>query len=716
MDLLGQSSLVLSLTSFALGFSVLSRNPKNKVFLAYGALSLVVSFWALSFALDKLFDTDVAGLFHMFFHVWLAPAGLFFVRLMVRVNDRFSNRLLGLSMFCALSLSLALGFDLSENMWILQAIYFSPALIFIQTIYMMWVDRSIRLGATRTPKLPAVGIQRKVWVYLGALFVLAASVTGHVPGVDPILPTLGNAALAIYLFLISQAITQQRLLNFGALISRLIVLLTIALTLTGIYFILVAWIEDSPGLFFLNSFIASFLILMLLDPLRSVVGYLNQTLLSQTHRRLISSLREAQRRLTGITEPGALYQSVLNTLEGWLSPQAMAFYVLRSDGTRFHRVRSALYGGSAHPIEESRTHSGIAAREVLANHSLLEGCLRLHRRGELPILLDQILENEIDRSTSRLQKESLLALVQGLRALGGNLLIPLMDGERILGFIVLDVPNPPEPWGSNWGLLQVIYPFFGQVAETLRNMDVFVRQREKERLAELGAMAAGLAHEIRNPLGAIKGAAQFLDPSADRPESRFLGIIVEEVDRLNRVVTQFLDFSKPWGGEMRLLDLPMLVDKTLEKMRPGIPPQISVSMSGLLGKRQTVLIMGAAEQLQQVMINLVQNSIKAIQGTSGGSRSGKIQLSLEVDPASVRNRQVYLMIEDDGEGIKRVDLEKIFVPFFTTHPQGTGLGLPICQKIIEAHRGRIEVVSEERRFTRFTVTLPIEVDQVRSGV
>ena len=114
-----------------------------------------------------------------------------------------------------------------------------------------------------------------------------------------------------------------------------------------------------------------------------------------------------------------------------------------------------------------------------------------------------------------------------------------------MGFVGFWVPGPPEPWGNNWAILSVVYPYYEQVAATLRSMEIFVRQREKERLAALGEMAAGLAHEIRNPLGAIKGAAQFLDPSTDRPESKFLKVIIEEVDRLNRVVTQFLDYSKP---------------------------------------------------------------------------------------------------------------------------------------------------------------------------
>src|SRR6185295_2900013 len=135
--------------------------------------------------------------------------------------------------------------------------------------------------------------------YVGALVVLITSVMDHVSWMGPTLPAFGNLALVAYIFFLSQAITQQRLLNISALFSRFLVLLAVALTLTVVYSLLVAWIENSPGLFFLNSFIASFLILMLLEPLRDFVSYFTQRLLTQKHRKLQQSLRESVRKLTG---------------------------------------------------------------------------------------------------------------------------------------------------------------------------------------------------------------------------------------------------------------------------------------------------------------------------------------------------------------------------------------------------------------------------------
>lgn len=695
MDILSQSALLVGVTSFALGFSALARNVRNKLFLAFAVLTTLVSGWALAFFLDKIWPELGFYRLHLFFNVLLSPASLILIRVMVRIQDNVSRRLLQLSMVTSVFLSLAVLTHLESVSWILQCIYFSPILIMFQTLQLMWIDRRMRSGMKRLPKMPTVGMGRRTLIYVGALLVLVTSVMDHVPWMGRVLPSVGNFGLIIYLFFLSQAITQQRLLNFGALISRFLVLIVVAFTLTFVYSILVAWIENSPGLFFLNSFIASFLLLMLLDPLRTFVGYFTQRLMSPKHRYLQQTLKDAQRKLTGVVDLSTLFQVILATAEQTLAPQWGALFVLRSDGTKFRRVR--VIGREVAPDSAMNGKPGF--REVLANQALLRYSEDCAKKGKFPILLDQILENEIDRSASRVQRENYGQLIEGLKALGSNLLIPLFSSGKMLGFIVLDVRSPPEPWGNNWGLLPMIYPFFEQAAQMMQSMEIYARQREKERLAALGEMAAGLAHEIRNPLGAIKGAAQYLDPSENRPESRFLKVIIEEVDRLNRVVTQFLDYSKPPTLDLKAVNLSKLAEKTVEMMRTGIHQGIELEFQP---SKVPAWVMASAEQLQQVLMNLVQNANNALAGRS----SGMIRVSVSVE-GETPHSEVFLVVEDTGCGIKKENLEKLFIPFFTTTPSGTGLGLSISQKIVESHRGRIEVASEEGRFTRFSIILPL---------
>ncbi len=686
MDLLGQSALLVGVTSFSFGFSVLARNVKNVLFLSFALLTTLISGWSLSFFLDKIWPSIGFYRLHLLLNIFLAPSGLYFIRVMVRIEDGKSRKLFYLSLVVAFALSLALLFRLDHLPWVLELIYFCPILIVLQTLQLMWRNQQF-------PKLPVVGLGRRNLIYFGGLIVLVTSVMDHVPWMGRICPFVGNLSLIVYLFFLSQAITQQRLLNMSALFSRFLVLLVVAFTLTVVYALLVAWIENSPGLFFLNSFIASFLMLMLLDPLRALVGYFTQRLLTQKYRRLQHVLRDAQCKLTGVVDLGALFQVILATTELTLQPEWAALFILQSKGMKYRRVRMI----GKEPMIEPLSGFDFLFKEVLASYSILQYCEELAKKGQFPVLLDQILENEVDRSASKFQRENLRLLIQGLKALGGNLLIPLFDSGRVLGFVTVWVPSPPEPWGNNWGLLPILYPFFEQAARAMQSMEVYTKLREKDRLAALGEMAAGLAHEIRNPLGAIQGAAQFLDPSRDRPESQFLKVILEEVDRLNRVVTQFLDYSKPSVLVLTPVDLSKLAEKTIELMKTGMVQSIQFEF---YSSRVPAWIMASPEQIRQVLINLIQNAQNAV-----NKKSGVIHVSVRVDE-NLQNGEVILEVEDNGQGIKKENLEKIFIPFFTTSPGGTGLGLSISHKIMEAHRGRIEVVSEEGRFTRVSMVLP----------
>ncbi len=704
MDILAQSALLISAVSFALGCSVLSRNVKNVLFLSFFMLTTLISIWSATFFLEKIWIGYGFYRLHLLTNIFLAPTSLLFIRIMMRIQDPWSRILFHCSLVFATLLTVLLFLNLDTHPLIRICINFLPVLIMAQTLQLMWIDYQLRKGISKLPKIPTVGIGRRHWTYLGALIVLMISVMDHIPSFGKILPSFGNFSLSVYLFFISQAITQQRLLNFNALFSRFLVLLVIAFSLTIMYSLLVAWIVDSPALFFLNSFIASFLILMLLEPLRRLVGYFTQQLLTKTNQTLQQNLREAQRKLTGIVDLGNLFQCILNTVEQILQPEWAALFVLKSNGTKLRRVRTIGKVPDINPNTASNT-SGEAHlfREVLVNHPMLQYCKDLAQNGKFPILLDQILENEIDRTTSRTQREHYVRLMDGLKALESNLLIPLYFSGTILGFVTLRVFSPPPSWsqsgGNNWGFLPMIYPYFESAAQVMQNMEVYAKQREKERLAALGEMAAGLAHEIRNPLGAIQGATELLAATVKPIENQFLNVIFEEVGRLNRIVTQFLDYSKPPTTQFQLLDLSLLVQRALERLKLGLTSPLELEFQP---SRTPAWVMASSEQICQILINLVQNAQNALQQKS---TPGMIRVSIGIEEVLLAH-EVCLIIEDTGCGIKKENMDKLFIPFFTTSPQGNGLGLSISQKIIEAHRGRIEIISEEGHFTRVSVIFP----------
>ncbi len=697
MGLLGQSALLLAVVSFSLGVSVLTRNVRNKLFLAFAALGVVITGWSFLFFLFQIWpDSDRLYGWHLFFNIWQAPAGLIFLRIMIKLHDRFSFNLLLFSFLLALIFSLVLLTRKHvDSQTLTLLIKLTPFLISIQLLRLLLKDRffSKIQKELRVKNLKKAAIEKRMLVNFIAVVILSITVSDHFSWVGYVIPTFGNLALCLFWYFLFLALSDQRLLNFSALFSRLIVILIVALFLTVVYSLLVSWSLDSQGALFFNSFVVSFFILALLEPLRTLVKFFGTRLLTREHQKLELLLRTAQSKLSGVVDINVLFDQIVSFTDSNLQPRWMGFYILRKDGTKYLRIRTL---GKSIYFSDEYNNSDLN-REVLADSRLLDYSRTLHQHGDIPIILDKILDNEIDRSASRSQRERFNSLLRGLRSLGANVLIPIFGGEKILGFVVFDLPTPPEEWGNNWGILRIIYPFFEEVGQSLQNMDIYVHQREKERLAVLGEMAAGLAHEIRNPLGAIKGAAQFLDPTEDKPESKFLTVIIEEVDRLNKVVTQFLEYSKPEPLEFVDADMSLLVEKTLEVLRHSWDEKIKLEF---IKETSPAIVSVAPEQIRQLVLNLIQNSVRALKDVKNPVVI--IRISKIVRDSS---DFILLEVEDNGSGIKREYLEKIFIPFFTTSQGGTGLGLPICQKIIQAHDGAIEVQSEAGQ-TKFSVILP----------
>ena len=221
--------------------------------------------------------------------------------------------------------------------------------------------------------------------------------------------------------------------------------------------------------------------------------------------------------------------------------------------------------------------------------------------------------------------------------------------------------------------------------------------RRADRLSALGELSAGMAHEIRNPLGSIKGAVEILkdDYTPDDAKYEFIGILLKETDRLNRIVQEFLGFSRPKQPEFRQADLNEAIESVLtlttqEARKVGV--KFDKKLDPSIGKRSI-----DAGMLKQAFLNLVLNAIQAM--PNGGV------LTVE---SRLRSDAIEVKIEDTGVGIPEENRKKLFSPFFTTKKNGTGLGLAITYRIIENHRGRIDVASEQGKGTTFTVKLPIE--------
>ena len=236
-----------------------------------------------------------------------------------------------------------------------------------------------------------------------------------------------------------------------------------------------------------------------------------------------------------------------------------------------------------------------------------------------------------------------------------------------------------------------------QLADANRHLsEAEAAMRRSERLAALGQLSAGLAHEIRNPLGTIKASAEMLTRyvPADNPLAQEMaGFISTEVDRTNSLVTRFLDFSKPLAPQREPADLSQIIDRAIAAVERETT---RVSLYRNYSPDLTKLPLDP-NLMQQVFYNLILNAAQA--SPEGGSVTIKTKSLPDGAEASIIDR---------GTGIAAANLETIFNPFFTTKPTGVGLGLPIVQKIVDEHGGRLTVDSEEGQGSTFRVYLPCE--------
>jgi signal transduction histidine kinase len=229
-----------------------------------------------------------------------------------------------------------------------------------------------------------------------------------------------------------------------------------------------------------------------------------------------------------------------------------------------------------------------------------------------------------------------------------------------------------------------------ELAETNRRLELAQAEaRRSERLAALGQLSAGLAHEIRNPLGIIKGSAEMLTErlkSAEPLAAELAGYISTEVNRLSALVTRFLDFARPLRLELRPQSLPAVVDLALKAVAANWSgPQIQVERHYQENLPAIALDESFAEQ---GFINLAQNAYEAMSEAGGGT------LSISIARA-VRNGRdgVEVRVSDSGPGIPRELREQIFNPFVTTKKTGVGLGLSIVSKIVDEHHGLIQLAT-----------------------
>lgn len=223
-------------------------------------------------------------------------------------------------------------------------------------------------------------------------------------------------------------------------------------------------------------------------------------------------------------------------------------------------------------------------------------------------------------------------------------------------------------------------------------------------LSTVGELAASIAHEIRNPMTTLKGFVQLLKLSANDDAIKYLAVIDDEIARMESILNEMLILSKPGMNKKTILSLEVLVADMIQVMHPKALLE-GITIERKVNSLQSTLMTADADKIKQVLLNLFKNAFEAM------SPGGTLTVSIELDDA----QQLILTISDTGKGMNESQISRVFMPFFTCKPEGTGLGLPFVLRTIEEHGGTISVESEVDVGTTFIVTFPMVIAHMTSS-
>ncbi len=680
------SSLLAATVAFAIGISVVLRDRRRDQFVNFGIFCFNLGLfhlgrffsWFAGMALFGWFAQTISLLLP-----WTAERSLssFVPAVGARRGGRLQRRL-GTILVGAQVVALLVPRLRELPQWevvpALLATYVIVGLLLATT--RVWYAARAAEGTSAAPRLRYLFYASIVTLVLGSPWV---------PGVGPIVT-------AVYLYFVAQTLVRERLLDLPEVGLRMASLSVLVVVVTGLYALLLLWIPardaGNRSLFLFNAAVASFAVLVLLEPVRNEIESRLEAWLLRDRVVLREILVQLRQKLQNVIDPDEMAKLVTAELQTSGRVTQVSLYLVDRRGTSLGLVRhhgkpplARLDLATRRPLLERMLRHGTVLRDVLQRD-------RERARPEAQVEYDEMLE------TLGTVSASLALPIVGRMGEGG-------DGEpELIGALFVDDERLLEPFSREE--VELFESVVAQAATTLQNSAVYEGRKERDRLAALGEMAAGLAHEIRNPLGAIKGAVLVMESFDDKggPQTReFLDVIVEEVDRLNRVVSQFLTYSRPFKGEHGPVDPVAVVNATLRLLPEPAREHVAVHHSETIPK-----IRGDAEALRQVLHNLVLNALDA---TAGAGDAARVSIDIGVRRRGLlRGDAVAIDVRDNGPGLSSRTMTNMFVPFHTTKSGGTGLGLPISQRIVENHQGVIEVANNPEGGARFTVLLPARED------
>jgi signal transduction histidine kinase len=520
----------------------------------------------------------------------------------------------------------------------------------------------------------APGPERRAFRFLtfSTALVTAGGLSDFFPRGVLAVPKFGPISLMIFLLVVAAMVLRYRFLDVDRFLAQAVALMAGA----GLFALVLFGVMKYTRPRFL--------------PLMAV-SLLAMFLLPATTRILLVGARELLARPNPVTEA---FLKVSRQLPDAHSPDSI--WKVLEDGREQlpEGVEVVLYlrkGRDAYrPRQLGRTVASSRLREPLASD---HGVVELLKEERCPLHLVQLADEirESDRAGRRARAGEALAWLQDQ---GFTVLAPLFADNELRGW--LGVGGIPGRWVTA-DLAASIQAVGHQTVASLERLEALEASERRRALAAVGEMAAGLAHEIRNPLSAIRGASQALNPDASPEQAKeMLEVIDEESDRLGRVVGEFLEYARPASPRREPVDLLAIASLvTRDAGLAGFNLKIEIVPA------DPVEISGDPDQIRRVFENLVRNAWEA------GGDEASLTIATGMQETGIdHGESIWIDFQDDGPGISPDDLPKLFQPFYTTRASGTGLGLALIHRIMETHGGSVQVSSLPGAGATFRLLFP----------
>jgi signal transduction histidine kinase len=663
LDLSGQLHAMAGLGAVALGIAVLARSPRGFGNRLFALLCAALAVWNLGMAMAS---SGLAPEFHwrLVFLIGgcaAAPLSVHFAVTVGGVRGR-PRRILLAAAYGAATLLWISAWPSREGTrgWNLTALFVLGVLLV----------SALAILSSHVVRLPPGRERRTLRLVVAAgVLAVAGGLSDFLPRGATAFPRVGPIFVLLFLLIVSAVVVRHRFLDVDVFLARVVALITgatvvalVLLSVTGLF-----------GNRFRPLLLASLAVLAAAGPLGKLLLTRARELL-RGEDPMVGALLAASRQLPVARDAEQVWGAIDEGRRVLPEGVNLSIWLQRSADEPF---------GVAYPIE-SRGRSAAVPTDGAVPRLLARDRSPLTRR----LLHIAARDRELERR--ELAREALDRMV----SVDCEVVVPLFAEERLLGWLSLGGGEPDDYLRAE--VAAALQAVGQQAVASLERIRATDEARRREALAAVGEMAAGLAHEVRNPVAAIRGAAQAITPGASAGESaEMLEVIQEETARLGRVVGEFLDYARPASPRREPVDLGETARRVVRDAGlAGLDLRIELEIDDGVARTR-----GDPEQIRRAFENLVRNAGEA----TGGGGTLKVRIACS-------GTQVLARFEDDGPGIPDERLPTLFQPFQTSRPGGTGLGLALVHRIVETHGGEIRVDGRPGVGAVFTLFFPVDRD------